>query len=206
MLSRYGVTTVGYNFQANLRLSRGREAAILQRFVLVLALLLVTAPFTVHTAKASIPQLPLDPVEYRRNNSTIDLMDEDPGYTIRLNEYCVKQNTLCVGPAGPFGPRLSGPYGAIVNVTWLNVTLRQEKSDMAEYGPYRLDVLGSPVYVCYGGCVVQSNFEARVNSSGWYQTADGERSDRERYEFDYNTSNATRVRYRFWDEPTTSGP
>lgn len=134
----------------------------------------------------------------RRNNTTVELVAHDPGYTVYVNEFCVKQNTLCVGPAGPFGPRLRGDYGGRVNVTWLNVTADQNKSDVATYGPYRVDVLGTPLYICYGGCVVQNNLDVRVNSSGWVMTADGKSTDRTHYEVDYSTSNLTRLRYRTW--------
>lgn len=135
---------------------------------------------------------------YEQNNSSYVHFARDPRVEVESGEHCVKQATFCVGPAGPWEAGLTGPYGGGVNLTRVNVTAQQKKSDLYSYGPYQIDVLGSPVFICNGGCVVQNNVHAQVNVTGYATYAIGQNTHYKHWEFEYNTSNGTGYHLRTW--------
>lgn len=151
------------------------------------------------TADASVPPLPIKPVHFGKNNTTAPVILDEPGMTgIEVDQTCIKDRTLCVGPGGPWGYSLPGRYGVEVNVTQLNATVWQEKDTLFEYGPVRVNILGTPFYVCNGRCVVEDNVQAHVNSTGYVMYVAGEDERYKHWEFDYNTTNETSPHYRIY--------
>lgn len=170
----------------------------MQRIVFLVALVLVAAPLYVPTADASVPPLPVKPIQLQRNNTTIHQVYDNPGFHVDgMSENCVKERTFCFGPAGPWGYERPGWYGFELNVTWVNATVWQEKDTLFEYGPVRVNVLGGPVYVCPDRCIVEDNVQVHVNTTGFLMYVAGQDMNYVHWEFEYNSTNES-VRYRIY--------